>query len=168
MFHGYGVLHFPVTEYYVFSSGQINKMKKLMAVLAVITAVTACKSEKKEKKFDTQSYAQVKESLAEKEKNNPSSFLAISNRDRKNLIGQTVVIGYLTNKATVCWYKDVEVKLSFFSKTGVKLDEGIETVYENIGPGKTIKFKTRYFAPKGTDSVAVAVLKAVGDISHVK
>lgn len=142
-------------------------MKKLIAIVFAAAAIWACKSDKKEKTFDTKSYEQVKESLAEKEKNNPSKFLAVSNRDRKNLIGQTVVIAYLTNKATVCWYKDVEVKLSFFSKTGVKLDEGIETVYENIGPGKTIKFKTRYFAPKGTDSVAVSVLKATGDIAHV-
>ena len=139
-----------------------------MAVLLAIATIAACKNDKKEKTFDTKSYEEVKETLAEKEKNNPAKFLAVSNRDRKNLIGQTVVIGYLSNKATVCWYKDVEVKLSFFSKTGVKLDEGIETVYENVGPGKTIKFKTRYFAPKGTDSVAVVVLKAVGDISHTK
>ena len=87
------------------------------------------------------SYEKVKETLAEKEQKNPAKFLVISNRDRKNIIGQTVVLGTLTNRATVCWYKDVEIKLSFFSKTGVKLDEGLETVYENIGPGKTIKFK---------------------------
>jgi len=55
--------------------------------------------------------------------------------------------------------------LSFFSKTGAKLDEGLETIYENIGPGQTVKFKTKYFAPKGTDSVAISVNKAVGDIS---
>lgn len=91
-------------------------MKKLIAVLLAVSAIAACKNDKKEKKFDTQSYEQVKESLAEKEKNNPASFLAVSNRDRKNLIGQTVVIGYLTNKATVCWYKDVEVKLSFSAR----------------------------------------------------
>lgn len=142
-------------------------MKKLIVVLLVSASLWACKDNKKEKTFDNKSYEQVKESLAEKEKNNPAKFLAVSNRDRKNLIGQTVVIGYLTNKATVCWYKDIEVKLSFFSKTGVKLDEGIETIYENIGPGKTEKFKARYFTPKGTDSVALTVLKATGDISHV-
>jgi hypothetical protein len=144
------------------------KMKKIIAVVLLSTVLFACKNDKKEKKFDTKSYEEVKETLAEKEKNNPAKFLLIDNRDRKNLIGQTVVIGHLTNLATVCWYKDVEIKLSFFSKTGVKLDEGIENIYENIGPGKTIKFKTRYFAPKGTDSVAVVVLKAVGDISSVK
>jgi len=140
-------------------------MKKLIAILFLCTTLFACKSsDKKEKKFDTKSYEEVKETLADKEKNNPAKFLSVENRDRKNLIGQTVVIGHMTNHATVCWYKDVEIKLSFFSKTGAKLDEGIETVYENIAPGKTVKFKTRYFAPKGTDSVSVMVLKAVADV----
>ena len=111
-----------------------------------------------------ETYEKSKESLGDKEKNNPSRFLLVDNKDRKNLIGQTVVIGHLTNTATVCTYKDVELKLTFFSKTGVKLDEGIETIYETIVPGKKIKFKTKYFSPKGTDSVAVVVLKASGEV----
>jgi hypothetical protein len=144
-------------------------MKKLIAVILVCTSLFACKGkDKQEKKFDTKSYEEVKETLADKEKNNPTKFLSVDNRDRKNLIGQTVVIGHLTNRATVCSYKDVDIKLSFFSKTGVKLDEGIETVYENIAPGKTIKFKTKYFAPKGTDSVAVVVVKATGEVTGGK
>lgn len=143
-------------------------MKRVLLAFALLIFLFSCMDDKKEKKFDAESYEKVKETLAEKEKNNPARFLVVNNRDRKNLIGQTVVIGTLTNQATVCWYKDVELKLAFFSKTGVKLDEGLETVYENIGPGKTVKFKTRYFAPKGTDSVAVLVTKAVGDISMAK
>jgi len=144
-------------------------MKKLIAVIFLCTTLFACKNnDKKEKKFDTKSYEEVKETLADKEKNNPVKFLSVENRDRKNLIGQTVVICHFTNRATICTYKDVDIKLSFFSKTGVKLDEGIETVYENIAPGKTIKFKTRYFAPKGTDSVAVVVVKATGEITGGK
>ncbi|MBV9988693.1 MAG: hypothetical protein JO301_13525 [Chitinophagaceae bacterium] len=143
-------------------------MKKLLPAFILLAGLASCKNDKKEAKFDNKSYEQVKESLAEKEQKNPAKFLVVSNRDRKNLIGQTVVIGTITNRATVCWYKDVELHLSFYSKTGVKLDEGMETVYEHIGPGKTVKFKTRYFAPKGTDSVAVAVNKASGDIDHTK
>lgn len=119
---------------------------------------------KERKKFNEKTYEENKESLGDKEKNNPARFLKIDNRDRKNLIGQTVVIGHLTNNATVCTYKDVEMKLSFYSKTGVKLDEGIETVYETIAPGEKVKFKTKYFTPKGTDSVAIQVLKASGEV----
>ncbi|MCZ2223410.1 MAG: hypothetical protein LC122_07245, partial [Chitinophagales bacterium] len=87
----------------------------------------------------------------------------VTNRDRKNLIGQTVVIGYFTNTATLCTYKDVQIKLSFYSKTGSLLEEDIETIYETIAPGKKVKFKTKYFTPKGTDSVAIKVLSAIGE-----
>ena len=143
-------------------------MKKIFLFACLFVFLFACNIDKKDKKFDAENYEKVKETLAEKEKNNPIKFILVSDHHRKNLIGQTVVIGNLTNRATVCWYKDVELRLSFFSKTGVKLDEGLETVYENIGPGKTVKFKTKYFAPKGTDSVAVVVTKAVGDVVGAK
>lgn len=138
-------------------------MKRLFACSLLALTLLACKNNTGEKKFDNASYETVKETLAEKEKKNPARFLVVNNRDRKNLIGQTVVIGTLTNKASICWYRDVELKLSFYSKTGVKLDEGLETVYENIAPGKSVKFKTKYFAPKGTDSVAIMITKATGD-----
>ncbi len=143
-------------------------MKKLIAVIIVVVTLSGCKNEKKDAQFDAKSYEEVKETLAEKEKNNPVKFLSVSNRDRKNLIGQTVVIATIANQATISWYKDIEIRLSFFSKTGVKLDEGMETVYENLAPGQSTKFRTRYFAPKGTDSVAITVVKAVGDISRAK
>ncbi len=35
-----------------------------------------------------------------------------------------------------------------------------ETVFEVLHPGESKNFKTKYFAPKGTDSVAIAVLGA--------
>ena len=139
-------------------------MKRITGLLLVICFALACKDKPGEKKFDNNSYEQVKETLADKEKNNPASFLVVSSHDRKNLIGQTVVKGTILNKATISWYKDVELHLSFYSKTGVKLDEGLETVYDYVAPGKSVKFKTKYFAPRGTDSVAIKIVKAVGEI----
>ena len=143
-------------------------MKILITAAFLFTTLLACKNEKKDNPFDAKTYDEVKETLADKEKKNPASFLTVSNRDRKNIIGQTVVKGAITNHATVCWYKDVELHLSFYSKTAVKLDEGIETVYEEIAPGQTVKFKTKYFAPKGADSVAIVIRKAVGEVKNAK
>ncbi len=143
-------------------------MKKIIAALLVFPTLFACKNEKKDPKFDTKTYEQVKETLADKEKNNAARFLIVNGRHRKNIIGQMVVIGTITNHATVSWYKDVALHLSFYSKTAIKLDEGLETVYEKIAPGKTVKFKTKYFVPKGTDSVAISVNKATADVSHAK
>ncbi|MEI6264698.1 MAG: hypothetical protein WCP74_06320 [Sphingobacteriia bacterium] len=138
-------------------------MKKYLLFALIGLSIMACKEKKQEESFDKKTYEVVKETLEEKEKKNPTRFIVVSNRDRKNIIGQTVVIVNLTNKATIATYKDIALKLSFFSKTSVKLDEGNETVYETIKPGQTIKFKTKYFAPKGTDSVAVKVMDAKAD-----
>ncbi|MEP7230483.1 MAG: hypothetical protein ABI691_09545 [Ginsengibacter sp.] len=35
-----------------------------------------------------------------------------------------------------------------------------ETIFELLPPGQSKNFKTKYFAPKGTDSVALEVLAA--------
>ena len=143
-------------------------MKNILFIACLSVSIFACKTEKKDKKFDSENYEKVKETLADKEKNNPSRFLTVSNKDHKNIIGQTVVKGTITNSATVCTYKDVELRLSFYSKTATKLDEVVETIYETVAPGKTVKFKTKYFAPKGTDSVAIKVMKAAGDAPGTK
>lgn len=141
-------------------------MKNAILLSLSLIFLLACQPEKKEKKFDTQSYEKTKETLADKEKNNAAKFLKVDNKDRKNLIGQIVVMGHITNKATICTFKDIELKMSFYSKTATKLDEGIETIYETIPPGETVKFKTKYFAPKGADSVAIQVLKAIGEVKE--
>ena len=135
-------------------------MKKYLLCSLIGLSLIACKEAKKEESFDKKTYEVVKETLEEKEKKNPTRFIVVNNRDRKNIIGQTVVIVNLTNNATIATYKDIALKLSFYSKTNVKLDEGNETVYETLKRGQTIKFKTKYFAPKGTDSVAVKVMDA--------
>jgi len=139
-------------------------MKKVILCICLTVILFSCNNTKKEKVFDTVSYEKVKESLADREKNNPVNFLVVENKDRKNLFGQTVVKGVIINKATVCSYKDVELHLLFFSKTATKLDEVVETIYEVVGPGKSVKFKTKYFAPKGTDSVSIKITKAIGTI----
>jgi hypothetical protein len=54
----------------------------------------------------------------------------------------------------------VDIKLDFYSKTGTLLETDKETVYEIIAPGQSKNFKTKYFATKGTDSVALMVLSA--------
>lgn len=101
-----------------------------------------------------------KETVEQIEKAGPEKHLTVTGHDRRNLIGQTVVKGTVTNKATKVSYKDVEVKLEFYSKTGTLLETDKEVVYEVLAPGESKNFKTKYFAPKGTDSVALSVTTA--------
>ena len=137
-------------------------MKSLTALLIICSAfLFSCgggdsKSPEKEK----DSYEKTKESLGDKEKKTPENFLAVEGHDKKNILGQTVVKGTVTNKATVASYKDIDLKLDFYSKTGTLLESDKETVFEVLAPGESKKFKTKYFAPKGTDSVALTVTGA--------
>ena len=136
-------------------------MKNLLVALFISSFLFSCNSNDTKKAVtEKDNYEKTKENLADKEKKNPQNFLTVSGHDKHNLLGQTVVKGTITNKATVASYKDVDVKLDFYSKTGTLLETDKETVYEVIAPGQSKNFKTKYFAPKGTDSVALAVTAA--------
>ena len=136
-------------------------MKKLAVIIFASAVLISCNnSDSKNSAKEKDSYEKTKENLADKEKKNPQNFLTVAGHDRHNLLGQTVVKGTITNKATVASYKDVDVKLDFYSKTGTLLETDKETVYEIIAPGQSKNFKTKYFAPKGTDSVVLAVTSA--------
>lgn len=137
-------------------------MKKIIPVFIIMGLfIAACGSNEKEAEVKAKDkYEQTKETLEQTEKKNPKRFLTVEGHDRRNLLRQTVIKGTITNKATVASYKDVDVELSFFSKTGALLEKDHEVIYETITPGSTKNFKTKYFAPKGTDSVALKIVAA--------
>ncbi len=140
-------------------------MKKILAGISVAIFLTACggSNGKDAEAKANDKYEQTKETLEETEKKNPSRFLVVSGHDKRNLIGQTVIKGTLTNNAKVCTYKDINVELYFYSKTGALLEKDYETVFETLAPGESKNFKTKYFAPKGTDSVALKIKDAKTD-----
>lgn len=136
-------------------------MKKIVPVLIMLTFVFAgCASKTEKEKKEKDKYEQTKETLEQTEKKNPKRFLTVEGHDRKNFWRQTVIKGIITNKATVASYKDVDVELSFYSKTGALLERDHEVIYETIAPGSNTSFKTKYRAPKGTDSVALKIYAA--------
>ncbi|MEP6712369.1 MAG: hypothetical protein ABJA37_08140 [Ferruginibacter sp.] len=108
----------------------------------------------------TDKYENTKESLAQTEQKNPARFLSVEGNNKKNLLGQMVIRGKVSNNAKVVAYKDIDIKLSFYSKTGTLLEEDHETVYETVHPGASSNFKSKYFAPKGSDSVALHIAGA--------
>ena len=132
-------------------------MKKIIPVLIAVSFVFAsCGGDEKAAEAKSKDkYEQTKETLAETEKKNPKRFLTVEGSDRKNLIGQRVIKGTISNKATVASYKDVDIELSFYSETGALLLKDHEVVYKVIGPNSSESFKYKTYAPKGTDSVVM-------------
>lgn len=136
-------------------------MKKIcVLILLVSSSFVACNNIQDREEARKDKYENSKLSLEEIEKKTPSDFLTVTGTDKKNVLGQTVVKGKIHNHAKVVSYKDVDIKLFFYSKTGALLQEDQEMIYETIAPGSTANFKSKYFSPKGTDSIAMKVLSA--------
>ena len=133
---------------------------KIKIVLVFFSGIffMACHSDNAVK--ENQSYNETKTSLLKKEQKNPATFIIVKGISKKNIVGQTVVKGTLVNKASVATFKDVDIKLTFFSKTKALLETDRETIYQILNPGESQNFKTKYFAPKGTDSVGLEVIGA--------
>ena len=129
-------------------------------LFATILFVVGCKDKEKKQDAKTDKYETSKMTISEIESKNPKKFLKVEGRDKHNLIGQTVVKGKISNTATVVAYKDVTVKISFFSKTGTLLEEDEETIYNEVKPGETLEFKSKFYAPKGSSDVKLNIINA--------
>ena len=134
--------------------------KSALVIISLAVILMACTSSEEKEKKAADKYEETKLSLEEIEKQTPEKFISVAGSDKKNLLGQTVVKGKITNNAKMATFKDVDVKLFFYSKTGVLLQEDQEMLYETVPPGTTKSFKSKYFAPKGTDSIAMRVVSA--------
>ncbi|MEP7165113.1 MAG: hypothetical protein ABI741_10475 [Ferruginibacter sp.] len=135
-------------------------MKKTGAILLIsILFFAACKGKVDEKKL-ADNYEKGKLTVAQIEQKSPERFLAVGGGSKRNIFGQTVIKGSIINNAKMVTFKDIDIKLSFYSKTGALLEEDHEVIYETLNPGAGKSFKTKYFAPRGTDSVAMKVISA--------
>ena len=136
-------------------------MKSLIKLLFITFLISSCSS-KEEQKVNKEEYQQQKESLADKEKRSPKSFLEISGTYKRNIWGKTVYKATIKNNASICSYKNVRVKLLYY-KEGIQVTNHEELIEESINPNSSFDFKAKYKTPKGTDSVAAYIMSAVVD-----
>lgn len=134
-------------------------IKTFLFVFVLFLFACNDKGKKQDAKAET-TYETSKMTISEIESKNPKKFLKVEGRDKHNLIGQTVVKGKISNIATVVIYKDVTIKISFFSKTGTLLEEDEETIYNEVKPGGTLEFKSKFYAPKGSSDVKLNIINA--------
>jgi hypothetical protein len=135
--------------------------RRVIFLIALVVIFFSCKNNDEKKALtEKENYEVTKKNLRDKEIKSPQNFLTVSGSDKHNMVGQMVIRGVVANKATVAIYKDVDLQLDFYSKTGALLETDKETVYETIHPGQSKSFKTKYFAPKGSDSVGLKILGA--------
>lgn len=135
-------------------------IKNFLLSAVSLILIISCNNQNNDSKSKDQ-YKSSKLTIEQIEQKSPLRFLEVAGKDKHNLIGQTVVKGEIINKATVVTYKDISVSIKFISKTGAVLEEDEEVIYEEVKPGSNINFKSKFFAPKGTEDVKMKIMKAV-------
>jgi hypothetical protein len=135
-------------------------MKNIVFIVLSLSFFTACENKADYDVNSSKNYEDTKMSLEQIEQKSPSKFLVAAGERKNNILGQSVVKGQIKNRAKIVSFKDIDVKISFYSKTGTLLEEDHETIYETVAPGTIKKFKSKYFTPKGTDSVAFSIAGA--------
>ncbi len=133
-------------------------MRKFILTFIITTFLFACSNSENEKQDDA--YIQSKETILTKEQNNPKEFLSVSNDDKKNLFGKTIVKGVITNNASIVSYENVRIQLLSFQNQKM-VEEHEDVIKGIIPPGGKNNFTIRYRLPKGTDSLHLNVMSAV-------
>lgn len=100
---------------------------------------------------------ELKAELISRERENPTRYLDVTGTYRKNLIGETVLEGKITNTATLAVFKDVVIKASYMGPSGTIISEENFTKYQLIYPRGAIEFKFKTFAPKQTETVSINI-----------
>lgn len=115
-------------------------------------------------KTNSNSYQNKVTSVAEIEKANPKQFLTVSGTFNPNLFGTKVTIqGVVTNKATVANYKDVEVKIIFYSETGTEIDSKNYFIYDYFPAHSTTDFTLKVEKPDACTTIGIEVVRATGN-----
>ncbi len=91
----------------------------------------------------------------------PTEYLSVTYKlDYKVFSGKDVVRGTISSSAASASYKDINLKITFYSKTDTELGSEEYVVYDFVNPGTSIKFEIKLKSPKGTQKIGVQVVGA--------
>lgn len=108
------------------------------------------------------SYLQQVQSVEEMERAQPTNFLSVSGTYNENILGTKVKVkGTIRNNATVATYKDVQVRVTYYSKTQAVLAEKDYVVYDYFQPHSEKSFDLKIDNEKAMESIGLAVINAL-------
>lgn len=108
-----------------------------------------------------ETYDEKVTSIEEIEVGQPSKFLSANATYRKNLIGTKIKInGTISNRATVATYKDVIIRVRYYSMTQTELYNEDYTVYKFFPPNSVVDFDLKITNFKDVESIGLEVVSA--------
>jgi hypothetical protein len=103
---------------------------------------------------------EIRAELKQKEQQEFYKYIAAKSSMRKNLIGETVLEGTISNLAALSSFKDIVFEITFISKTGTEIDIQNHIVHELIGPQKLIRFKIKTITSKAATDFSFRLIGA--------
>ncbi len=82
------------------------------------------------------------------ERARPQDFVALNYQDRRNLLGEVIIEGSLTNNSELTMYKDFQLMIYFRDSEGMITDSASQVVFEQLTPGEKAPFKIKEKAPR--------------------
>ena len=111
---------------------------------------------------DEESYFEKKMNIEQIENSEPLRFLTADGDYSESFWGTKInVNGKVTNRATTANYKDVVVKVTYFSKTKTVLKTKDYALYEIFPPNSVKAFKLRIDNYKDVNSIGLEVISAL-------
>lgn len=106
-------------------------------------------------------YEQKVRTVEEEEKANPLRFVSVDVKYNSNFWGDKVKLdGEITNTATVANFKDVIVKITFYTKTRTRIRSEKITIYEFVNAGRRITFFKKISAPSNYSTITAEIISA--------
>ncbi len=110
---------------------------------------------------------ELRQELLEKETSSPLDYVTVSYKLDINVHllreSEDIINGTISNSATMATFKDVELQVTFSTKTDAELAKKIYTVYEFIGPNGSKGFQIKVVSPTGTKKIGVKILSALAE-----
>lgn len=137
------------------------KIKKITAIQILITflALSSCESNMPE--INDTNYYDALRKLEQYEKGRPKLFLEADGRYSENFWGDKFDISVeISNDAKLATYKDVEIRVTYYSKTNSILGTNDYTLYEVIPPQKITKARMKIDNYRDVESIGWQVVGA--------
>lgn len=110
----------------------------------------------------SESYADKVLTIEEIENNTPTDFLSANGKYRKSFWGTKLKLDVsVTNQATVAEYKDVVIRIKFYSKTQTLIGTEDHTIYEILPPNSVKNFKVEVKNYKDVETIGWDVIDAL-------
>lgn len=109
-----------------------------------------------------ETYADRVLTIEEIENNSPTDFLSADGKYRESFWGTKLKLDVsVTNQATLADYKDVVIRIRFYSKTNTLIGTEDHTIYEILPPNSVKNFKLEVKNFKDVETIGWDVIDAL-------